>query len=362
MTVFNLRDLAAALNGQAVGNIDIQITGAAEPQDAHDGILAIATSAKYIEKLQLGRAKIALLADGTDWKSLNLEAAILVARPRFAMAALSCRLDAHWRSGGNMVHAQAFVDPSATISKGARIGAFCCVGAGVVVGENAWLGSHISLSDGCQIGANVTLLDGVRIGRNVRIGDRFIAHSGAIVGADGFSFVTQERSAVENVRQTLGDSQGAKAQTYARIHSLGTVQIGNDVELGANSCIDRGTIRDTIINDGCKFDNLVQVGHNVKIGSNCMICSQVGIAGSSFIGNNVVLGGQTGVSDNIFIGDNVITGGATKVLSNIPAGRVMLGYPAVEMQTQLNIYKTLRRLPRLLQNIVELKKAISKSE
>ena len=93
-----------------------------------------------------------------------------------------------------------------------------------------------------------------------------------------------------------------------------------------------------------------------------MICSQVGIAGSSFIGNNVVLGGQTGVSDNIFIGDNVITGGATKVLSNIPAGRVMLGYPAVEMQTQLNIYKTLRRLPRLLQNIAELKKAISKPE
>ena len=362
MTVFNIQDLADALNGQAVGNVNMQITGASEPQDACGGRLAIATSPKYVEQLKMGRASMALLAAGTNWKSLGLDAAILVERPRFAMAALSRRLDSHWRFGAMGVHPQAVIDGTADIAKGARIGAFCYIGPGVILGENAWLGTHISLSDGCKIGADATLLDGVRIGRNVRIGDRFIAHAGAVIGADGFSFVTPKYSAVESVRETLGNSRDAVPQAYARIHSLGAVQIGDDVELGANSCIDRGTIRDTIIGDGCKFDNMVQVGHNVKIGSNCIICAQVGIAGSSILGVNVVLGGQTGVSDNLFIGDNVITGGATKVLSNIPAGRVMLGYPAIEMETQLKIYKSLRRLPRVLQKIAKFTKAISKSE
>ena len=362
MTVLNIQDLAEALNGRAVGDVDRQITGAAEPQDASGGLLAIATSPKYVEKLKVGHASIALLATGTNWQNLGLEAAILVERPRFAMATLSSKLDINWRSGANKVHPQAVIDPTAHIASGARVGAFCYIGAGVVVGKNAWLGTHISLADGCKIGDNVTLLDGVRIGRDVLIGDQFIGHCGAVIGADGFSFVTPKQSAVENVRQTLGNSLGSAPQPYMRIHSLGSVQIGDDVEIGANSCIDRGTIRNTIIGDGCKFDNLVQVGHNVKIGSNCMICAQVGIAGSSIIGNNVVLGGQTGVSDNLFIGDNVITGGATKVLSNIPAGRVMLGYPAMKMETQLNIYKSLRRLPRMIQNISQLKKAISKSK
>ena len=142
---------------------------------------------------------------------------------------------------------------------------------------------------------------------------------------------------------------------------MGSVQIGDDVEVGANSCIDRGTIRNTSIGHGCKFDNLVQIGHNVKIGNNCLICAQVGIAGSTTLGKNVVLGGQTGVSDNLFVGDNAITGGATKVLANIPAGRVMLGYPAMKMETQLNIYKTLRRLPRLLRDVKKLKSDSSES-
>lgn len=362
MTVFNLQDLANALNGQAVGDVNLKITGASEPQDARGGILAIATSADYVDKLRLGRAEIALLDAETDWQDLNLKAAILVERPRFAMAELSSRLDSRWRVGEKAVHSQAVVDPTAQIAKGAQIGAFCYIGAGVVLGKNAWLGTHVSLANGCKIGAYATLMDGVRVGRDVQIGEHFIAHPGAVIGADGFSFVTSERSAIENVRETLGDSQDAQPQSYSRIHSLGSVRIGNDVELGANSCIDRGTIRDTVVGDGCKFDNLAQVGHNVKIGLNCLICAQVGIAGSSVLGDNVVLGGQTGISDNLFIGDNVITGGATKVLSNIPSGRVMLGYPAMKMETQVNIYKSLRHLPRILKDIAQLKKTILKSE
>jgi UDP-3-O-[3-hydroxymyristoyl] glucosamine N-acyltransferase len=259
-------------------------------------------------------------------------------------------------------HPTAVIDPDASVGQNVSIGPFAVIGAGAVIGEGSVLGAHVCVGTGARIGRNALIHAGVRIGHSVRIGDRFIAHFGAAIGADGFSFVTPEPSTVESVRETLGSAGDAKAQSYARIHSLGSVTIGDDVELGANSCIDRGTVRDTVIGNGCKFDNLAQVGHNVVIGNDCLICAQVGIAGSSRIGNNVVLGGQTGVSDNLFIGDNVITGGATKVLSNVPAGRVMLGYPAMKMETQLDIYKQLRRLPRLIADVALLKKSVSKPE
>jgi UDP-3-O-[3-hydroxymyristoyl] glucosamine N-acyltransferase len=135
--------------------------------------------------------------------------------------------------------------------------------------------------------------------------------------------------------------------------------IGNDVEIGAITTVDSGTIRDTVIGDGCKFDNMAQIGHNVRIGRDCMICGHVAVAGSTVVGNNVVLGGMTGVTDNIFIGDRVITGGATKILSNVPAGRVMLGYPATQMDKQLEIYKLIRRLPRLFRDVTALKNRTS---
>ena len=165
------------------------------------------------------------------------------------------------------------------------------------------------------------------------------------------------------MRKTLGVQLDlASDQTWTRIHSLGSVVIGDDVEIGANSCIDSGTIRPTRIGNGVKMDNLVHIGHNVVIGNDCLLCGQVGIAGSSRLGKNVVLAGQTGVNDNIFIGDNVIAGGASKIFTNVPAGRVILGYPAVKMQNHIDSYKALRRLPKLFKDIAELKKTVFKSK
>ena len=230
------------------------------------------------------------------------------------------------------------------------------IGAGTVIGPQAFVGTN------AQIGTMGFLREGVRIGARVKIGERFIAQPGAVVGGDGFSYVTPEKSSVEQARQTLGDQGDTRSQAWTRIHSLGAVSIGDDVELGSNCTIDRGTIRDTRIGNGTKIDNLVMVGHNVEIGNDSLLCGCVGIAGSTRIGNNVVLGGQTGVSDNIFIGDNVITGGGTIVLSNIPAGRVMLGYPAMKMDTTMEIFKGLRRLKRLFNDVADLKKAVSKPD
>ncbi|MFP7572045.1 UDP-3-O-(3-hydroxymyristoyl)glucosamine N-acyltransferase [Marivita sp. S2033] len=358
---FTIAEIAQALGVRAEGDTGVIVTSVAEPADASADDLALAMKSEFAEQLAQGAARAAMLWDGADWQGLGLKAALLAPRPRYAMAGLTAILDAgpHYRPG---VHPTALIDPEARLDDDVSIGPYTVVNAGATLGAGTMIGANVFIGHGSTIGPNALIHPGVRIGHNVRIGARFIAHFGATVGADGFSFVTPEPSAAENVRDTLGDQRDAQGQSYARIHSLGGVVIGDDVELGANSCIDRGTVRDTRIGNGCKFDNLAQVGHNVVIGNDCLICAQVGIAGSTRIGNNVVLGGQTGVSDNLFIGNNVITGGATKVLSNVPSGRVMLGYPAMKMDRQLELYKQLRRLPRLLADVAMLKKAVSKTD
>ena len=228
------------------------------------------------------------------------------------------------------------------------------ISPGVRIGARARIASHVSIADGAEIGDDALILHGVRIGARVRIGHRFVAQPGAVIGADGFSFVTPDKSGVEEIRQSLGKRETILRQTWVRLHSLGAVDIADDVEIGANSCIDRGTIRNTTIGRGTKLDNLVHIGHNVAVGEDCLLCGQVGIAGSTRIGNRVVLGGQVGVGDNLFVGDDVIAGGATKIMTNAPAGRVLLGYPAIRMETHIEIQKYLRRLPRRASRVAAL--------
>lgn len=235
------------------------------------------------------------------------------------------------------------------------------VGRDAYIGARARIASHVAIGEEARIGDDALLYGGVRIERGVQIGHRFIAQPGAVIGGDGFSFVTPEKSAVESVRETLGAQAGAEGQSWTRIHSLGAVEIGDDVEIGANSCVDRGTIRSTRIGRGTKLDSLVQIGHNTVVGEDCLFCGLVGIAGSTVIGDRVVLAGQCGVNDNITIGDDVVAGGASKIFTRVPKGRVILGSPAVEMATQMEINKGLRRLPRLYRDVAALKKAVQKA-
>jgi UDP-3-O-[3-hydroxymyristoyl] glucosamine N-acyltransferase len=184
-----------------------------------------------------------------------------------------------------------------------------------------------------------------------------------VLGGDGFSFVTPQKSQVEVARESLGAArERAEEQSWVRIHSLGGLVIGDDVEVGVNSTIDRGTISDSEVGDGTKIDNLVHIGHNCRIGRDCLICGQVGFAGSVVMGDRVVLGGKCGVSDNITIGNDVIAAGASKLFTNVPAGRMVMGHPAVKMDTHVEMYKALRRLPRLARIVAELQKAVSKPD
>ena len=344
MTI-TIADIAAALGAQAEGDTALAVRGAAEPQAAGPDEIALAMSPKYAEALGRGRARAAVLWEGADWQSMGLEAAVFVARPRLAMAGLTRTFD----PGPGIepgIHPSAVIDPTARLGEGACVAPFVVIGPDAEIGPGARIGPHVSIGAGARIGAAALLHAGVRIARGVIIGARFIAHPGAVVGSDGFSFVTEETSGVEVVRKTLASREEIKAQRWHRIHSLGGVEIGDDVEIGANSCIDRGTIRATRIGRGSKLDNLVHVAHNVTVGEDCLFAALVGVAGSTRIGDRVVFGGQVGVGDNLFVGDDVIAGGGTKMLSNVPAGRVVLGYPAVRLETHIDMQKALRRLAR----------------
>lgn len=353
-----IRDIARALGAEAEGELDLTVTGAAEPQAARADQIALAMDPRYGEGIARGQARAAVVWPGADWRAMGLRAAIFAPRGRLAMAGLTRLMD----PGPDIapgVHAMAVVHPSAEIGAGAAVGPFVVIGAGVRIGPGARIASHVSIAEGARVGADALILQGARIGARVTIGDRFICQPGAVIGADGFSFVTPEKSGVEEIRETLGSRAEIKTQSWTRIHSLGAVTIGDDVEIGANVCIDRGTIRDTSIGSGTKLDNLVHIGHNVQVGRDCLLCGQVGIAGSARIGDRVVMGGQCGVNDNIFVGDDVIAGGATKIFTNAPAGRVLLGYPAVKMETHVEMQKALRRLPRLATRVAALEKGIS---
>lgn len=362
MKSVNIGELAKALDARSWGDTSLPVTGAAEPAATgpvgpEGGVIAMAMSPKYAEALKPG--SMAILAEGMDPEAYGLKAAIFAPRPRLLMAGLTRTFDPGLDIAPG-IHPSAVVDPSAQIGADVAIGPLVVIGANVRIGAGSRIAAHVSIGRDSVLGKNCVIHPGARIAHGVTAGDRFIMQPGASVGGDGFSFVTPEESGIEEIRRTLGARADIHAQHWTRIHSLGGVEIGNDVEMGANSTVDRGTIRSTRVGSGTKIDNLVQVGHNVEIGSDCLLCGLVGVAGSSRIGDRVVLAGQVGVSDNIVIGDDVIAGGATKIFSRVPAGRVILGHPAVKMETQMEIQKAMRRLPRFAQQLAKLQETVTR--
>lgn len=354
---FTIKDIAAALNAEAFGAVDLSVTGAAEPADATADDLAIAMKPDYADGLSQGKARAAIVWAEADWQALGLDAAIVVPRPRYAMSGLTKLLD----PGPDIapgIHPSAVIDPTAIIGEGAAIGPLVVIGPRAKVGAAARIANHASVAEDAIIGDDALIHAGARIGARVRTGDRFICQPGAVIGGDGFSYVTPDKSRVEEARAAIGSDVEAKNASWTRIHSLGTVDIGDDVEVGANAAIDRGTIRATRIGNRTKVDSLVMIGHNVEVGEDTLLCGLVGIAGSTKIGNRVVLGGQVGVTDNTVVGDDVVAGGGTKILSRVPAGRIILGYPAMKMDQYITASQNWRRLPRLIEDVRALKKAV----
>jgi len=358
---FTVSQIAAALAAEAAGDLSLEVARPAHPSKAGPGDIALAMDPSYFNDVRAGAAKAAILPVGAPWQDLGLKAAIFVGRSRYALSKLTTAF-AHPVHAPEGVHPSAVVDPSAELGEGVSIGPLCVVGPRARIGARGRLLAGATVGEDAEIGPDALIHSGARVGARVRIGARVILQPNAVIGADGFSFVTPEKGSVETVKAGGAITDEVRNVALARIHSLGSVVLGDDVEVGACSTIDRGTMIDTTIGSGTKIDNLVQIGHNVQVGQHCMLCGHVGIAGSSEIGDRVVLAGHAGVADHVKVGEDSVIGAKSGVGSNVAPRSVLLGLPALPAGETARIVAAQKRLPGLFQTVRELKKRLSAIE
>lgn len=324
--------LAQRLNAETVGNVEREITAIVHPRLAtEESHLIYAPEAPALEALKAGSAKVALIGPDVEVSEALLEAGcgfIRVERPRYALALLSQWLDkpAHIEPG---IHPTAVIDETAKIEGTVIVGPYVVIGPHVTIGEDTVLHAHVSIGGNTTIGANCLFHAGARVGDRVTIGNRVILQPNACIGSDGYSYVTPEKSTHETARGSGSRGDGQRMNRIERIQSLGTVVLEDEVEVGACTCIDRGTLAETRIAKGTKIDNLTQIGHNNQVGQNCLIVSQVGVSGSCKIGNGVVLAGQVGLADHLTVGDGALIMAKSGVMQDVPENEIVGGTPAM---------------------------------
>ncbi len=359
----SLNELAGLLGAQVVGDGAFTVTAVAHPVFApHRETLALAMDEGSHALLHRTHAGAAVVAAGMEIDTERFAGGLAVeGRHRVALALLTRLFSPplHFTPG---VHSCAVVDPAATIGDGASVGPLCVVGPDARVGPGAVLLSQVTVAAGAEVGAGSILHPGVRIGENCVVGQGCILHHNASIGADGFGFVTAEEGSVESAQRT--GEVSALNFDIRRIDALGNVIVGENVEIGAGACIDRGTLGPTRIGDGTKIDNLVQIGHNVTVGENVMIAGSTGIAGSVKIGDRAVIGGMVGIADHRTIGEDAIIAAKAGIARDVEPRSVYAGFPArpikehrsLEMD-QLRIGRALRRLRALTERVDRLEAA-----
>jgi UDP-3-O-[3-hydroxymyristoyl] glucosamine N-acyltransferase len=335
-----LKEIAKLIDGQVVGNADTLITGASGIREAAEGDITFLANSKYSPLMAKTRASAIITSrDAQD----TAKPIILTQNPSLAFVKIISMFtpdDAGHPSG---------IDYTVVMGKNVSLGKDVTIGAYSVIGDNVTIGDNTIIYAGCyighhtKIGARTLIYPHVSIRERISIGRGVIIHSGAVIGSDGFGFATIKG-------------------LHHKIPQVGTVQIDDDVEIGANVTIDRARFDRTVIGRGTKIDNLVQIGHNVIIGQNSLIVAQVGIAGSAIIGNNVTLGGQSGLVGHITIGDNAIVTAQSGVAKSIPADTKVSGYPARPFMTTQRVNASLQNLPKLFTLVKELKKKIEELE
>ncbi len=353
---YSLDELAKATGLALLGDGSVRVDTPAPPERAGIADLAIAMSESYADALRQSAARAAIVWEGASLEAYGLDGALVAGRPRVALAHVTERFQ-HPSEIAPGIHPTAVIDQSAVIGDGAAVGPFAVIGPRAELGAHSVLGAHVSIGADAVIGDNALLHAGVRIGARCCIGSGFIAQPGAIIGADGFSFEPPQRGSVEAVRKT-GSVSSRNEHRFLRIHSLAGVEIGDDVEVGAATTIDRGTLEATRIGAGTKIDNQVQIGHNVQVGETCLLCAQVGIAGSTTLGDRVVLGGKVGVADHTKIGSDVVCAAGSLIGSNIKDGSVMMGIPATHRDQAVRQFMAIKRLPRLVEQVGEMRKKL----
>ena len=330
-----LAAIAEALGGVLEGDGSISIDGLAGLSEAEPGQLSFLASDRYAAALALTRASAVVVPHA--WTGPSPVPVIRVDNPDAAFARAATLLVPPPPGPDPGIHPTAVVAADAVVAPSVSIGPGCVVESGVRVGANSIIGPACVIGRGAVIGAGSRLMARVTVYHGCRVGDRAILHAGVVIGSDGFGYVQADG-------------------TWEKIPQVGIVEIGNDVEIGANSTIDRARVGRTVIGDGVKIDNLVQVAHNCVIGDHTAIAALVGIAGSTTIGRGVQIGGQAGVTGHVRVGDGAVIAGQAGVTKDVPAGVFVSGFPAIPHREALKQQAHVSRLPGLAARVAALEK------
>ncbi len=336
-TSFTIAELAALTGAEAVeGACAGPITGVAALAEATSADLSFLGNAKYAEAVAASRAGVILVPVAFAGKPAAGQAFLRVANPSYALALFCGVLEARlWPRPPAGIHATAVVAASAKVDTAAHVGPLCVIGEGAVVAAGAVLEARCYVGAHAKVGTDCWLKPGVTVGDYCVLGARCRIQSGAVIGSDGFGY-----------EPVNGEIQ--------RIPQIGNVVLEDDVEVGANSTLDRARFSQTVVGRGTKIDNLVQIAHNVRIGRQCLITAQVGIAGSTTLGDHCVLGGQSGVAGHLTLGDRVKLGAQTGLFEDVPADGFMNGTPAVPFGLERRLVVLSRRLPDLFKKVDSL--------
>src|ERR1700751_6139878 len=352
-----LGQIAKYLDGELRGNADIAITRVVHPalvQGPED--LALVLSGNVRELLKQNEVTNAVAP--AELGPIDVPNFVLVPRPRLALARL-LELFERPAYSNEGIHPSAIIDPTANIGANTSIGPHSWIGPNTVIGTGCRLVSNVNIGADVKIGNQTLIHAGVFIGDPCEVGNHVIIQPNATIGADGFSFVTPERGSVESVRPNKKTEVTSFNHEIVRVNSIGTVVIEDHVELGAGTCIDRGTLGETRIGSGTKLDNLIQIGHNATSGRNCLIVALSGLGGSSKVGDRVVMGGQSGLPDHMTVGDDAVIWAQAGGVGNVPAKQAVGSTPAVPMRDFLEREVQLKRLPAMQRQLKALQKAVA---
>ncbi len=326
MKSYSIEEINDVLKGTIVGNTLQMIKAPEQLERACDTEISFIGNKKYERLWITSKACVAVVNEDISIAPGDNRAFIKVKNADLAMSQVLELFAPSSPEFHTEIHPNAVVDPLAIIGEGSRIGAGCYIGPKVVLGKNVTVYPNVTVLDDCTIGDRTVIWSGTTIRERCHIGKDCIIHPNATIGADGFGF------------------RPCPERGLVKIPQIGNVIIGNSVEIGANSCVDRGKFSATIIGDGCKIDNLVQIGHNSVLGRFCIMAGNSGLAGSVTLGNQVMIGGSASIKDHVTIGDGAVIGAGSGVTGDVEAGKTMLGYPAVEARNALKQWAKLKQM------------------